>query len=270
MIGDGVLGNWKPQDSIKMTKKISKQNPKHSYWETTVKLEQGYPINYKYLIKGKDRMIKWETRKEEHRSIIPEGNEMIINDSSITDPDGVWLTEGWLTSEIQIRLELGFNNPLDGTYYEPVVWENPINQPQTVWLHFYYNDQVISQDIVKVPITKWTEVVFHTEDIKTFKIIVEFYQDDNDSLVLIGKSVIRGKNMDMRGFCTAQIFSPELESIGELNYKYLVITPFQHKLNNLSAMMNSLSTKPTGKNVGHRGCGSSKTTHICMFYLIYY
>lgn len=264
LIGDGILGNWRPQDSIKMTKKISKQNPKHSYWEATIKLERGYPVNYKYLIKGKDRMIKWETRKEEHRSIIPEGDEMVINDTYLTnDENEVWLTEGWLTSEIQIRIELGYNDPLTGAYYEPVVWENPSDQPRTVWLHFYYNDQVISHDIVKIPITKWTEVVFHTDDIENFKIIVEFYQDDNDSLMLLGKSVIRGKNlMNMRGLTSAQIFSTELESIGELNFKYLVIKPFQHKLNNLSAMMNSLATKPTGKKVGHRGCGSSKTTHI--------
>lgn len=264
LVGDGVLGDWNPQDSIKMTKKRSPYDPKQFFWQVSVMLDTGIPINYKYLIKGKDRMIKWETRKEEHRSIVPVGDEMVVNDTFLTiEQDDSWLSEGWLTSEHQVRIELGYNNPLTGEAVNPIYWNDENLNSKTVYLHFYDSEQMIYQDIISVPLSKWTEVVFHVNDVKTFSTSIEFYCYNEDrEHTFLGKSVIKGKHLDMRGMTSTPIYNHELDNVGDFYFKYLIITPFRHKLNNLSAMMKSLSSKPTGKNVGHRGCGSTTTTFI--------
>lgn len=268
LIGDHPLGNWKPKDAVKMSKTPFQD---HGLWEVSLDLPSEIPINYKYVIVGKDRMIKWESGKSEYRSIVPRGFEMIVDDGTFGQEAGnIWVDEGWLTSEIQLRVELGYHDPIHGKYYEPLSFYNNKLSEKEVSLHFYDGQQVISHEIVQVPLKeRWTEVIFHTNSLEDLRIYVELYTVDGDRIQnRLGKTVINCAKLQMRGFSSCPIFDTDLEHIGELNIKYLVITPFQHKHNNLSTMWNSISSKPVGKSFGHRGCGSTRTTVICMYTLI--
>lgn len=270
IIGDSPLGDWKPHDAIKMHK--SPFHEQQVYWEASLDLPSEIPINYKYVIRGKDRSIKWESGKSEYRTIVPRGFEMIIDDGQFGQESGsIWVDEGWLTSEMQLRIELGFHEPLTGEYRKPLEIHNSETNENHVSLHFYDGHQVISHEIIDLPLSDmWTEVVFHTHSLTDLKIYIELYTVSEDRIQKrFGKAVLNCNKLQKRGYASLEIFNVDLDYVGDLNLKYLVITPFRHKNNDLSTMWNSIATKPVGKSFGHRGCGTTRTSVICMLNIAY-
>jgi glycerophosphoryl diester phosphodiesterase len=309
VVGDGeTLGAWDASKAQRMKRKhmLGKSGSANSVWELSLELVTGVGINYKYLIIGKDRRVKWESSKAEYRTVVPSGFETVVVDGAFgRETDEVWVDEGWLNSEVQVRLELGYYDTFDGSFTPPVTGslvESPngdnalssssssdngtvsstasSQSPSPMSLHFFDGYSLLSREVVSLPVKdKWTEVVFHMSDLNKLKITAEVYdrrhidpttrfagesQSSNEHERLARTCITRAMLKEMRGICSVPLFNAQLEHVGTLNFKYLVVTPFKHPLNNLASIWKSFtrSAKPTGKFVGHRGSGSTRTTFI--------
>jgi len=314
VVGDGeALGVWDASKAPRMSRKtmLTKSGAASSVWELVLELVTGVAVNYKYLIIGRDRRVKWESSKAEFRTVVPTGFETVVVDGAFgRDVDEVWVDEGWLNSEVQVRLELGYYDPLDGTYTPPITGlllesnsttntasastssEKDATSPGATFasppaasqppmsLHFFDGNSLLSREVVPLPIPdKWNEVVFHMNELEKLKITVEVYdrrhvdpstrfngesQTSNENERLARTCISRAILKEMRGLCSVPLFNSQLEHVGTLNFKYLVVTPFKHPLNNLDSIWKSYTraAKPVGKSVGHRGCGSTRTTFI--------
>lgn len=306
VLGDGdTLGAWDASKAQRMKRKPmpSRSGSLVSVWELVLELVTGVAVNYKYLIIGRDRRVKWESVKSEFRSVVPAGFETVVVDGAFgREMDEVWVDEGWLNSENQVRLELGYYDEVNGSYTPaisgPLMESHFItdslslssssdnastdtkSDPGPMSLHFFDGNSYLSREVIPLPLKqKWTEVVFHITDLDKLKITVEVYdrrvndpstryaadsQAATDAERLARTCISRAQLKEMRGFCSVPLFNSHLDHVGTLNFKYLVVTPFVHSLNNLASIWKSLSraSKPIGKAVGHRGCGSTRTTFI--------
>lgn len=309
LVGENeALGDWDASKAKKMSKKnlVGKVSGAENIWEVSLALLTGVAVNYKYLILSRDRRVKWESGKSEFRTVVPTGFETIVSDAFGRETDDVWVDEGWLNSDIQIRLELGYHDAFNGAFTPPVTGSliesndedettSPLNnEAQTandakngnshstppMSLHFFDGHSRLSREVVPLPMRDpWTEVVFHTLDMSKLKITVEVYDrskvdptarfagdshTSNEQERLARTCITRDSLKKMRGICSLPLFNAQLEHVGTLNFKYLVVTPFRHSLNNLASIWKSLTraAKPIGKSVGHRGCGSTRTTFI--------
>lgn len=309
IVGDGdTLGSWDASKAQRMKRKPmpSRSGSLVSVWELALELVTGVAVNYKYLIIGRDRRVKWESVKAEFRTVVPSGFETVVVDGAFgRDMDEVWVDEGWLNSENQVRIELGYYDEVNGAYTPAItgpLMESTLNvdtlssssssdnastlssesksEPGPMSLHFFDGNSYLSREVIPLPLRqKWTEVVFHLADLEKLKITVEVYdrrvidpttryagesQTATDTERLARTCISRAQLKEMRGFCSVPLFNSHLDHVGTLNFKYLVVTPFKHSLNNLASIWKSLSraSKPIGKAVGHRGCGSTRTTFI--------
>lgn len=314
VVGDGeTLGAWDASRAQRLKRNtVVRPTPGSSgkictVWELQLELLTGVSVNYKYLIIGRDRRVKWESGKSEFRTMIPAGFETVVVDGAFgRDTDEVWVDEGWLNSENQVRIELGYHDEINGAYTPAVTGplvespmglresltmssssdnselvSNDASQPTfPMSLHFFDGISYLSREVVSLPLkNKWTEVVFHMADLNKLKITVEVYdrrqndpttryagesQTSTDTERLARTCISRDQLKEMRGFCSVPLFNHHLDHVGTLNFKYMIVTPFKHSLNNLASIWKSLSraSKPIGKSVGHRGCGSTRTTFI--------
>jgi glycerophosphoryl diester phosphodiesterase len=305
VVGEGeAFGDWDASKAKKMHRKAmpTKADIGMGIWEVSLQMVTGVAVNYKYVIIGRDRRVKWESGKSEFRTVIPSGFETVVVDGAFgRETDEVWVDEGWLNSDVQLRLELGYYDAFDGSYTPPITgplvesldqnqWRSPspasdnsatsstTHSPMS--LHFFDGNSLLSREVVPLPVRdKWTEVVFHMADLNKLKITVEVYdrraidplsryagesQSSNDHERLARTCITRAILKEMRGICSVPLFNSALDHVGTLNFKYLVVTPFSHSLNNLASIWKSLtrSSKPIGKAVGHRGSGSTRTTFI--------
>lgn len=303
-----ALGAWDASKALKMVKKplAGKVSGVENIWEVSLPLLTGVAANYKYLILSRDRRVKWESGKSEFRTVIPTGFETIVSDAFGRETDEVWVDEGWLNSDLQIRLELGYYDAFNGAFTPPVtgplVESNEADETASplkdatqttsdakngnshlahpMTLHFFDGYSRLSREVVPLPMRDpWTEVVFHTVEMSKLKITVEVYDHSkvdptarfageshtsNEQERLARTCITRDSLKKMRGICSLPLFNAQLEHVGTLNFKYLIVTPFRHPLNNLASIWKSLTraAKPIGKSVGHRGCGSTRTTFI--------
>jgi glycerophosphoryl diester phosphodiesterase len=156
IIGDSeYLGNWIPSNAPQ----LSTTPLTYPLWEGTITLPRGEAFRYKYvIIDNKTQLIKWESKKKEFRTVTTTGLEMVVNDGEFgaasaadhSDPiadSEVWVDEGWLTSEYQLCVTIGFNDPA-GNYQWPVVLHNVTLSSNTVLVELH--DEHFTRETLEV------------------------------------------------------------------------------------------------------------------------
>ncbi|XP_049849786.1 uncharacterized protein LOC126320379 isoform X2 [Schistocerca gregaria] len=270
LVGDTpYLGSWIPHQAIKMKKThVSVKNIDTFVWKATVHLPVNIPVSYKYVIMGDNRLIKWETNSHNIRNLIPLHKEMNVDDGEFgQDADNAWIDEAWLNNEIQIRISLGYYDPLTGDPFPPVTGHA---SDRSLYLHLFDPSRVISRKLTRTSWNSWSEIVFHTHDLSQFQVNVEACEinpDEKDESLtecICMTCITGGILKDRRNYVSLPLFNSKMVYCGLFNFKYLIVMPFKDKLNNMSFPWNlhSESQRPIGKSVGHRGCGSTKTTVI--------
>jgi len=112
LIGDcREMGDWDADNShIIMKESYSSQNPQ--IWEGTLTLPTELKVHYKYFVKYKGQIRRWENFSG-NRIVQPHGREMVVDDGNFGELAGVgqssnvMVDEGWLTKHVQLRVFLG-------------------------------------------------------------------------------------------------------------------------------------------------------------------